>query len=110
MTRSTQAQKAERLNAAYQMLHQQGFSIAEAVQSLSRQFGLSQRQSYRYVQQARIMQQPAPVKEASVAITLKIPQSVAAALRAHSRARGMTIGEIVTRAVSQFLSSEREHG
>src|SRR5215813_5511747 len=45
MARSTDAQKAERLNAAHSLLAR-GTGMAEAVVSLSRQFGLSRRQAY----------------------------------------------------------------
>src|SRR5512134_3761185 len=43
MARSTEVQKAERLNAAHSLLSRD-VSLAEAVQSLSRDFGLSRRQ------------------------------------------------------------------
>ena len=52
MARSTDAQKAERLNAAHSLLAR-GTGMAEAVVLLSRQFGLSRRQAYRYVQEAQ---------------------------------------------------------
>ena len=109
MTRSTKAQKSERLNAAYALLAQQ-FEMAEAVQRLSKQFALSQRQAYRYVRTARTMRRPVQVAEASVPITLKIPGSLAAALRAHARSSGLSIGEIVSRSIARFLSGPGGHG
>ena len=50
--RSTAAEKAERLNAAHSLLAR-GVGMPEAVVSLSRQFGLSRRQAYRYLQEAQ---------------------------------------------------------
>jgi hypothetical protein len=50
------------------------------------------------------------VSEASVAITLKIPGSVARDLRAYASSSGLTIGEIVARAVSGYLSAAGKHG
>ena len=109
MTRSTKAQKLERLNAAYALLEQNS-DVAVVVQRLSMQFGLSQRQAYRCVEAARKMRQPAEVAEASVPITLKIPGSLAAALRAHAKGSGLSIGEIVSRALSGFLFGTGRHG
>jgi predicted DNA-binding transcriptional regulator YafY len=109
MARSTRAQKAERLNVAHGLLTQ-GRSIAEAATMLSQEFGLSRRQAYRYLQEAQAIGHPVAVSEASVPITLKIPGSVARELRAYANSSGLTLGEIVTRAVSRFLSAAGKHG
>ena len=109
MARSTQAQKSQRLNAAYGLLVQ-GCDVAEAAQKLSQQFALSRRQAYRYVHEARTMSEPALPSEATVPVTLKLPGSVAAALRALAKSSGLTIGEIVSRAISMLLSSVGKHG
>jgi hypothetical protein len=50
------------------------------------------------------------VAEAAVPITLKIPGNVVRDLRAFSAASGLTLGEIVARAVAAFLAAAREHG
>ncbi len=77
---------------------------------LSREFGLSRRQAYRYLQEARAIGRRVAVSEASVPITLKIPGNVARDLRAYANSSGLTLGEIVARAVSRFLSAARKHG
>jgi hypothetical protein len=51
MSRATQADKARIVNAAYRLLAQQ-MELAEAAQALSRQFALSRRQAYRYLEHA----------------------------------------------------------
>ena len=109
MVRSTRAQKVERLNAAYTLLAQ-GFSASEAVLRLSQRFRLSQRQSYRYVQDARAMNQPSEPGEALTPVTIKIPGTLAATLRAHARTSGRSIAEIVTRALRRFFSHAGGHG
>ena len=109
MARSTRSQKVERLNAAYTLLAQ-GITPSEAVLRLSQHFGLSQRQSYRYVQDARAMGQPAQPTEELIPITIKIPGTLAAALRAHARGSGDSIGEIVARALKRFFSDADRHG
>lgn len=109
MTRSTQAQKAERLNLAHGLLAE-GRSMTEAATVLSREFGLSRRQAYRYLQAAQGLDHPVKAPAVSIPITLKIPNSIVRDLRAHAKTSGLTMGEIVARAVSTFLSTARKHG
>jgi len=109
MTRSTDAQKAERLNAAHSLLSR-GTELADAAAALSRDFGLSRRQAYRYLEEASVIGHPVRVTEPSVPITLKIPGSVVRDLRSYSEASGLTLGEIVARAISRFLKATRRHG
>ena len=108
MARSTDAQKAERLNAAHSLLAR-GTGMAEAVMLLSRQF-LSRRQAYRYVQEAQAIGHAVPVVASSVPITLKMPANVVRDVRTYSMVSGLTISEIVTRAIATFLLAIRGHG
>src|ERR1700736_3570360 len=75
MARSTQAQRAERVRAAQELLAR-GTSMVEAAVALSRDFGLSRRQAYRYLEEAQAVAAPPVVAEASVTITLKIPSNI----------------------------------
>ena len=109
MGRSTEAQKAERLNVAHDLLAG-GVALPEAVSSLSRQFGLSRRQAYRYVQEALAIGQSVPPVTPSVPITLKIPANIVREVRAYSVVSGLTLSEIVTRAITAFLATVRGHG
>lgn len=109
MMRSTRFQKVERLNAAYSLLAQ-GIPASEATLQLAQRFGLSQRQAYRYVQDARAMTRQAEPVEALIPITIKIPGTLAEALRAQSRSSGLSIGEIVARALRRFFSDASRHG
>jgi len=102
MARSTQADKARQLNAAHHLL-QRGISLPEAVRRLSREFDLSGRQAYRYLEQATHLDRPVEVSEATVPMTLKLPARTARLLRAYARSSGLTIGAIVTRALAVFL-------
>jgi hypothetical protein len=45
-----------------------------------------------------------------VPITLKMPATVAGDLRTYSVISGLTLGEIVTRAIVAFLTAVRGHG
>ena len=109
MARSTDAQKSERLNAAHSLL-ERGIGMREAVVSLSRQFGMSRRQAYRYLQEAETIGHPVPVVAPSVPITLKIPANIVGEVRAYSVISGLTLSEIVTRAITTFLTAVRGHG
>jgi hypothetical protein len=108
MIRSTRVQKAERLRAARCLLADE-IGMAEAAVTLSRTFGLSRRQAYRYLELARAGAPPLAA-ENSVTITLKMPESLARGLRAHATARGVATSEVVRRAVAAFLAAKRRHG
>lgn len=109
MARSTKVGKARQLNTAYTMLRS-NVSLPQAMQRLSRKFDLSERQAYRYLEEAQKLQRPVEVSEATVPITLKVPAGTARLLRAYARRSGLTIGTIVTRALAAFLSIQRRHG
>jgi hypothetical protein len=109
MTRSTKADKARQLNAAHHLL-QRGVPLPEAVRRLSREFDLSGRQAYRYLEEATHLKRPVEVSEATVPMTLKLPAKTAGRLRAYARSSGLTIGAIVTRALAAFLGTQRRHG
>jgi predicted DNA-binding transcriptional regulator YafY len=109
LARSTDAQKAERVNAAHRLL-KRGTDLREAARVLAREFTLSRRQAYRYLEEAAAIGHPIPIAEPSVPITLKIPGSVVRDLRSYSAASGLTLGEIVARAISTFLKATRRHG
>jgi hypothetical protein len=84
--------------------------LSEAAQSLAREFGLSLRQAYRYLQEAAQLEQPVPITEATVPITLKLPPNTVRLLRAYAKSSGLTIGSIVARALDAFLGAKKRHG
>lgn len=109
MTRSTKVEKARHLNAARGLLQRQ-IALPEAVRRLSRVFDLSERQAYRYLQEASQLGRPAEVPEATVPITLKLPPRTVELLRRYARSSGLTIGSIVASAVNAFLRALKRHG
>jgi hypothetical protein len=84
--------------------------LPEAARRLSQQLGLSRRQAYRYLEQAGQLDHPVEVVKPTVAVTLKLPASTVHALRSYARRSGLTLGEIVTRALQAFLGGLRRHG
>lgn len=109
MARSSKADQARLVNAAYRLLAQQT-DMAVAAETLSRRFALSRRQAYRYLAQAVALRAPVPAVERTVAVTFKLPVSTVRALRAYARRSGLTLGQIITRALAAFLGTTRRHG
>lgn len=109
MSRATKADKARLLNGAYRLLEQQ-MEVAEAAQQLARKFALSRRQAYRYLEQANALSAPVPAVEPMVAVTFKLPVSTVRTLRAYARRSGLTLGQIVTRALAGLLGALRRRG
>jgi hypothetical protein len=104
VARATKAHKARLLNAAYRLLARQ-IEVANAARQLEDEFALSRRQAYRYLEQAAALSAPVPAVEPTVAITFKLPVSLVRALRAYARRKGLTLGQIVTQALTAFLSA-----
>ena len=109
MSRATDSERAQRVNSAFDLLAR-GLSLSEAAQALIATFGLSRRQAYRYLQEAQLLTDPVAVVEPNVPITIKVPGAVVCELRAYAHASGLTMGEIVARALSAFLAQARRHG
>src|SRR5437762_13562767 len=109
MARSTKAEKARQLNIARGLL-QRGVALPEAVRRLSREFDLSERQAYRYLEEASRLDRPAKVPETTVPVTLKLPPRTVELLRKYARSSGLTIGAIVTGALHAFLRTLKRHG
>lgn len=109
MARSTKSEKSERLNAAYRLLAR-SVDAAEAAARLARDFDISLRHAYRYLEEAQTLERPIPIAEPSEPITFKLPGDVIRRLRAYSTVRGMTLSEVVALALKVFLATKRRHG
>ena len=109
MARSTKAEKARQMNAARGLL-QRGVALPEAVRRLAREFDLSQRQAYRYLEEASRLDRPVDIPEATVSVTLKLPPRTVELLRKYATSSGLTMGAIVTAAVNAFLRTLKRHG
>ena len=96
--------KGRLLNAAYRLLGQR-IETADAARRLADQFALSRRQAYRYLEHAGALSAPVPVVEPTVAITFKLTVSIVRARRADARRSGLTLGQIVTQALTAFLGA-----
>jgi predicted DNA-binding transcriptional regulator YafY len=109
MDRATDAHKAERLNHARELLRRFDH-LPNAVAQLVKDSGVSPRQAYRYLQQARSLKQSVPVGDAKIAFTVKLSQALVRRLRAFANRTDLSLSEIVSRAVLAALSQRRRRG
>lgn len=109
MPRSTNTERAERLNAAFDLVALGG-NLNEAAEALVERFSVSPRQAYRYLQRAQQIKRPVSVPAPIIAITIKVPVDVVIELRAYAQERGVTIGATVARALRGFLRKAPRHG
>jgi hypothetical protein len=101
-TRANDIKMAERLNLARDLLRQKQLTVA--VSELAQTCSISRRQAYRYLRQAQGLKAPVPVGDPKVAFTVKLSRSLADKLRAYASATGMTLSDIVSRAVVRLLN------
>ena len=94
--------KAERLNLARTLLQQHG-RLPEAAEHLACVSSISLRQAYRYLEQAQQLKRPVPVGDAKVSFTVKLSRSLVDRLRVYAASTGLTLSEIVSRAVLTVL-------
>jgi len=102
MARATDAQKAERLNRARTLLRKHA-GLPEAAERLAQGWSISKRQAYRYLQQAQQLKQPVPVGDAKVSFTVKLSRRLVERLRTYAASTGLTLSEIVSRALQAVL-------
>jgi predicted DNA-binding transcriptional regulator YafY len=103
MTRATAAEKVERLNHARVVVARLRH-LPDAVEQMVRDYGVSPRQAYRYLQQARQLKAPMPVRETTVAFTVKLSRTLVHRLRQYAASSGLTLSEIVSRGVVALLN------
>ena len=109
MPRASSTQKAERLNRA-RVLLQHVDQLSAAVEQLAQDCSISPRQAYRYLEQAQRLTEPMPPSEAKLAFTVKLPHSLVHRVRAFAAANGLSISEVVTRALLAVLPRGRGRG
>lgn len=96
---------AARVNAAAELLAD-GTRVADAARELSGRFGLSERQSRRYVERAAAGG-PVRVPQTTAVFTVKLPVRLAEQVRAYAAESGRTISSVVAEALEEFLSRHR---
>ncbi len=109
MERATEALKAERLNHARKLLRRFNH-LPDAVGQMVQDCGVSPRQAYRYLQQARRLKQPVPIGDTKVTFTVKLSQKLVRRVRSLAHTTGLSLSEIVSRALLAVLTRRRRRG
>ena len=109
MGRANDIEKAERLNQARHLLEQFDH-VPDAIRKMVRDCGVSPRQAYRYLQEARRLKQPVVVGDPKVAFTVKLSQTLVERVRSHASMTGLSLSEIVSRALVALLARRRGRG
>ena len=102
MPRASDARKVERLNQARTLLRTRA-PLPEAAERLARDWSVTKRQAYRYLQRAQQLKEPLPVEDAKVSFTVKLSRRLVERLRRYATFTGLTLSEIVSRAVQAVL-------
>ena len=109
MDRASAIVKAQRLNHARQLLHRFDH-LPGAVEQMVQDCGVSPRQAYRYLQQARRLKQPVPIGDTKVTFTVKLSQELIRRIRSFANTTGLSLSEIVSGALLAVLRQRRRRG
>jgi len=109
MPRASESERAERLNRARDLLLHVD-PLSDAVEQLAHDCSISPRQAYRYLEEARQLKQPVPPSEAKLAFTVKLPHNLVRRVRRFAAAKGLSISEVVSRALLALLPRGRGRG
>lgn len=109
MVRSSGSQRARRINEALELMERHE-SVSQAAQVLAERHGISKRQAYRYLRQAKAVGKRVPIPDAKVAFTVKLSRKLVGQVRGHGKSTGLSLSEIVTRALEAFLFKRGDRG
>ena len=104
--KSTHAQSAQRINTALSLIKQHS-TVSKAAKAMAEQFGISKRQAYRYLGQARETGAELPIPDQKIAFTVKLSQSIIQSLREYAKKSGKSLSEIVTQSLEALLQNGR---
>ncbi len=104
--KSTHAQRAQRINTALSLIEQHS-TISKASNAMVEQYGISKRQAYRYIDQARKIGAELPIPDQKIAFTVKLSQVIIQSLREYAKKSGKSLSEIVTQSLEAFLQNGR---
>lgn len=109
MTKSSESEQARRVNATLSLLKKK-VSPQETLDWLVTHYGISRRQAYRYVRQAKSTPGPVAVPEPKNVFTVKLSASLIREVRQHARRQDSTISQWVEAALRRSLKLPRGHG
>lgn len=102
MAKSSKSQRAERINAALELIREHS-ALVKATQILMKRYGISKRQAYRYLREAKATGKLISIPETKIAFTVKLPRSLIQELRRRAALRKQPLGQMVTQALETYL-------
>jgi len=108
MTRASNSEHAQRINAALALIKARN-SAAEVARALAAQFGISRSQAYRYVREAEEIGKDLPIPKPKIAFTVKLSRDLIRQLRQYSGTTGKTLSDIVAQALEAFFPGGPGH-
>lgn len=109
MTKSSNLERAQRINAALALIKEYK-APAKAAKALAAHYGISRRQAYRYVHEAEATGTQVPIPDKKIAFTVKLSQGLIRAVRHYANSTGTSLSEVVAQALEAFLQSGRRRG
>ena len=100
--RANDVQKSERLNLAHSLLARSS-NLSQAAKQLADSCSISKVQAYRYLRQAQQLKRPVPVGDPKVSFTVKLSRGLVDKVRTYAASTGLTLSEIVSRALLAML-------
>jgi predicted DNA-binding transcriptional regulator YafY len=107
--RASGPEKASRLNRARDLLREV-HQLSDAVEQLAQDCSISPRQAYRYLEKAQQLKGPVPPGEMKRAFTVKLSDGLIQRVRAYAVETGLSISEVVSRALLALLPRGRGRG
>ena len=109
MARASLAIQTQRVNMVVRWLQQERTSET-ILSALMQRWGVSRRQAYRYLLQARSHAELRPVPEPKAVFTVNLPQALIQAVRARCRKQRQPISQVVAEVLKQWLNQASPHG
>ena len=103
--RSQNMELVQRVNHAFTLLEKE-VVVADILDTLIMQCGVSRVQAYRYIQMAKKNQGLISIPEPSVVFTVKLVPSLIKLTKAMASSMGLSISAVVKTALEDFLSKQ----
>jgi predicted DNA-binding transcriptional regulator YafY len=109
MAKSSNTERAKRVNAALELLKDHGTPTG-AVAAMADRYQISKRQAYRYIHEAQKIGDKVPIPDSKITFTVKLSPKLIQKTRDYAKVSGHTISDIVTRALEIYLYKGRKRG
>jgi len=108
VAKSSEAEKARRVNATINLLKQR--TSSRILSEIIARYGLSRRQAYRYLHQAQRAASPLPIPDQKAVFTVKLPRTLITQVRRQAGRQRSPISAWVERALRVGLEQSKSHG